>query len=163
VAYQGALGLDPAMLLALNERLAPRPDLLVLLDIEPAVGLDRVHARGDKADLFENVQNLEASRAIFNGLQGDFILRLDATRPADELAQEVRDALLYGPLLRRLCPDAAQWGTSCSHLVRGGCAWSRMAWHDPRPLPRFDDIIADDGAPIGTRLERIVARAAGRE
>jgi len=101
VAYQGARGLDPADLLRRNEEFAPRPDLVVILDVPPRVGLERIAGRGDTADLFEREDNLAKAREIFLGLEGDHILRLDGTRPADELHLEILGRLQEGPLASR--------------------------------------------------------------
>lgn len=64
-AYQGAAGLDVAQLLRANRTFAPRPDLLLVVDVEPAVGLARVGARGDRANHFEVTDTLERARTIF--------------------------------------------------------------------------------------------------
>jgi len=64
VAYQGAAGLDVHELLAAND-FAPKPDLLLVLDVEPDEGLSRIRARGDKPNHFEDIDNLERCRAIF--------------------------------------------------------------------------------------------------
>lgn len=67
VAYQGARGMDPAELLRQNA-FAPRPDVCVVLDVEPRLGLSRVSKRGDVADLFEREDALAAARSIFTDL-----------------------------------------------------------------------------------------------
>ena len=46
MAYQGARGVNPEVLREQNEAFAPEPDLLVLLDITPQLGLDRIRTRG---------------------------------------------------------------------------------------------------------------------
>lgn len=97
VAYQGARGMDPDHLLQANS-FAPRPDLVVLLDVPPRIGLGRIAGRGDTADLFEEESNLDKARAIFKGLKGDHILRLDGTSPALELHGEIVEHLMAGPL-----------------------------------------------------------------
>lgn len=97
IAYQGAVGLDTTMLQEVNEAFAPVPDVLVILDIDPRVGLGRVASRGDDADLFENIDNLTKSRAIFNQLKGDYILRIDATLGVDTVTDTITkriDAIL---------------------------------------------------------------------
>lgn len=68
VAYQGAAGVDPDELHRLNE-FAPRPDLLVLLDVSPSVGLARISTRGDVPNAFEDPASLAAARAIFLSLR----------------------------------------------------------------------------------------------
>jgi dTMP kinase len=92
MAYQGARGLDPAVIRAENERVAPRPDLLVILEIEPAAGVARVNARG-KGNLFEREDDLRRAAAIFATITDPAPLRLDATRPEGELTKEILAAL----------------------------------------------------------------------
>jgi dTMP kinase len=93
VAYQGARGLDPVEVLRSNA-FAPVPDLLFVLDIDPKMGLGRVAARGDKADLFEKEDELERARDIFVNwarwnASVDGVHILDATRPQSELTTEI--------------------------------------------------------------------------
>lgn len=64
-AYQGARGVDPQELLRRNEEFAPEPDLLILLDVDPKVGLKRIRTRGDRANLFEQNNTLRRAREIF--------------------------------------------------------------------------------------------------
>jgi dTMP kinase len=90
VAYQGARGKDPAELLALNESFAPRPDLLLIFDIDPRIGLARVRARGDVADLFEQVDQLAAARAVFATLSGDHVRTVDASADVDAVEGQIR-------------------------------------------------------------------------
>lgn len=64
VAYQGAAGVAMGDLMAANE-FAPRPDVLLLLDLDPSIGLARIRARGDVPNHFESEGNLADCRAIF--------------------------------------------------------------------------------------------------
>jgi dTMP kinase len=89
-AYQGARGVDPARILEANERFAPKPDLVLLLDFDPEGGLARVRARGDAPNTFEQLEQLRAVRGIFLGLQYPFIRRIDAGRSADAVWQDCR-------------------------------------------------------------------------
>lgn len=98
VAYQGARGLDTDELLAANEQIAPRPDLLLIFDIDPALGLARVRGRGDVADLFEVPAALAEARRIFATLDGPHVLHLDARHPIADVSATIADALLRGPL-----------------------------------------------------------------
>ncbi len=100
VAYQGARGLDPKELLLANRAFAPKPDLLVLLDVEPQVGLDRIQRRGDRHDLFENVDQLTLARAIFLQLDEPHLLKLDGTRPPNEIHAAILARLYAGPLAK---------------------------------------------------------------
>ena len=65
VAYQGARGLDPVELFARNRAFAPKPDLVVLVDVEPKHSLERINARGEGQDLFETLGELTAVRQRF--------------------------------------------------------------------------------------------------
>lgn len=84
VAYQGAAGLPVQQLLADNS-FAPRADVLILLDLAPAVGLERIRARGDEPNAFETLENLEAVRSIFLQLQDPEMVTIDAARGIDEV------------------------------------------------------------------------------
>ena len=87
-AYQGARGADPAEIIARNETFAPRPDLVLLLDIDPLGGTGRILRRGDQPDDFEAVTYLAKVREIFLSLPQPFIRRINAARPADEVFGE---------------------------------------------------------------------------
>lgn len=85
-AYQGAAGLDSAEILAQNETFAPKPDLLLLLDLSPQLGLSRIAARGDRANAFENEASLTRCRSIFRGIEN--AVRIDAARSAEAVLSD---------------------------------------------------------------------------
>lgn len=87
VAYQGAAGLDVGDLMRAND-FAPRPDVLLLLDLPPATGLARIRARGDIPNAFETTETLEACRAIFLGMDVPNKHVMDATRDADAVLHD---------------------------------------------------------------------------
>lgn len=87
VAYQGAAGLDTSTLLESND-FAPRADVLLVLDLEPAAGLARIRSRGDQPNAFETPATLEAARSIFLAMPAPHKRVLDATRSADDVLQE---------------------------------------------------------------------------
>lgn len=91
VAYQGARGFDPQELLRLNEAIAIEPDLLVIIDVDPAVGLARIGVRDGAANEFESLTQLNRSREIFRSLQKPYLVRLEGTAPPNE----VRDGILF--------------------------------------------------------------------
>lgn len=95
VAYQGARGMDPAALLAQNEEIAPRPDVVVLLTIGAEDGLARVDARGT-ANEFETIPALKASASIFDLLGGPHIIRVDG-RPAVADVHAAVARAVHGP------------------------------------------------------------------
>ena len=88
-AYQGARGMDPKALIARNEEFAPEPDLLVLLDVEPKQGLERIRTRGDTANHFEVPATLLRAREIFNSIHQPYLLKLDARKSPEELTEEI--------------------------------------------------------------------------
>jgi dTMP kinase len=92
VAYQGARGLDPAELLARNA-FAPAPDILVVLDVAPALGLARVRARGDVADQFEREDQLTRAREIFRGLELPYLLLVDGAQDAARVTEVIAGRL----------------------------------------------------------------------
>ena len=87
-AYQGARGADPEAVLSLNEAFAPVPDLVLLLDCDPLVSLERVRMRGGAADEFEKLEELQAVRRIFLSLRRPFIRLIDASRPPEVVGAE---------------------------------------------------------------------------
>lgn len=84
-AYQGARGLDSAKIIAENEAFAPVPDLVLLLDLEPAAGHQRIDARGQGRDDFEGGDYLAEVRRIFLSMDRPFIHRLNAGRAPGEV------------------------------------------------------------------------------
>lgn len=77
-AYQGAAGHDPQAIIAENERFAPKPDLVLLLEVPVSLGVHRVrHLRGEVLNDFEQEETLARVAEIFSRLQGDHIRRLD--------------------------------------------------------------------------------------
>jgi dTMP kinase len=96
-AYQGARGADPAAIIAENERFAPPPDLVLLLDLDPRAGLGRVRTRGDQPNEFERESELQRVRDIFRSLSHPSLRIIDASKGAF-LVREEALALLAGAL-----------------------------------------------------------------
>ncbi|WP_433828083.1 dTMP kinase [Actinoplanes sp. CA-015351] len=101
LAYQGAGRTLPVQEISWLSSWATgglKPNLVVLLDVEPGVGLTRVDSRGDGADRLES-----ESRAFHERVRYAFLdlaaadpkryLVLDASRPVDELAAAVATRL----------------------------------------------------------------------
>lgn len=66
VAYQGARGLETDFIEKKNEEIAPKPDILIILDLEPKVALDRITGkRNETPNHFERRTYLENVRKIF--------------------------------------------------------------------------------------------------
>jgi dTMP kinase len=104
VAYQGARGLDPGAVLALNRDFAPIPDLVFLIDVEPKTGLERVSKRGAGQDLFETLDELTKARQIFQWLaQTEHHLRtVDARVSVEAVHHTVLRELVLGPIFGRM-------------------------------------------------------------
>lgn len=66
MAYQGARGGDIARIRRENEAIAPKPDLVLLVDFDPQIALTRIReSRGDVPNEFERLDQLQAIRTIF--------------------------------------------------------------------------------------------------
>ncbi|HEU5125996.1 MAG TPA: dTMP kinase [Verrucomicrobiae bacterium] len=85
MAYQGARGMSPSEIQSRNETFAPEPDLLVLLDIEPKIGLNRIRTRGDRANHFEKTGTLRKAREIFLSIDKPYLYKLDAKESPEKL------------------------------------------------------------------------------
>lgn len=92
VAYQGAAGIPLNAVLDAHG-FAPQPDVLLLLDVEPRVGIERIRARGDKPNAFETFDNLEACRAIFLELDMPKVV-IDAAQSPEQVLAEAQLAVL---------------------------------------------------------------------
>ena len=93
VAYQGARGLDPAQILAESEAAFPHPDLAILVEIEPALGLERVNARladgGTAEPLFEEIVFLREVARVFAGLRVPYLVRVAGDDTAESVHRHV--------------------------------------------------------------------------
>jgi dTMP kinase len=79
MAYQGARGFDPAEIRLRNEAFAPRPDLLLILDLSVESAHGRIGARGDTTNEFEQRDTLSRCREIFLSLRDEpFACVIDA-------------------------------------------------------------------------------------
>ncbi|MBL9115552.1 MAG: dTMP kinase [Verrucomicrobiaceae bacterium] len=80
-AYQGSRGADYHQIIAQNESFAPRPDLVLVLNVDVDAGLQRIRMRGDKPNLFESKGALTKARNIFLQLaeQNENAVLIDAS------------------------------------------------------------------------------------
>lgn len=97
VAYQAAsLGdrADRDWLLDIQKRSVMRPDLSVLLDIDPAVSMARVGSRGEELSRFERLDFLEKVRSEYLRLAEVLGYEVvDASRPPEEILGDVLDIM----------------------------------------------------------------------
>ncbi len=77
IAYQGALGLDPAYIQKINEERFPKPDIVILLDASPTVSISRIiKGRREKNNQgYEQEDYLIEVRKIFKKLMADPIVQ----------------------------------------------------------------------------------------
>jgi len=91
IAYQGAKGLDRDRIRRMNERFAPKPDLVFILDIRAGEGLARISGRREKDVLFERESYLAKVRRIFLSFRGARFVQIDARRSRKDVARQIYD------------------------------------------------------------------------
>jgi dTMP kinase len=94
MAYQGARGLDVRKIKEDNERFAPVPDLVIVLDIDPGRSLERVKNRKNLVGHFENEGYLKKVREIFLriGEEPNAVI-IDADAPVEEVHRRIARAV----------------------------------------------------------------------
>lgn len=164
-AYQGIRGFDAHELLSRNEAFAPVPDVVLLLDVDPAAAVDRIIARDGKANEFERVELLTQIRAVFKRLDRSCLVTLDASVGIDALHVAVWSAVFDGPLFRALCRRtdglAACAPTFCP--LRDGCELlalnARRQPHGPTAAAAATlDVLNDPTIPDGDKAAALLAR-----
>lgn len=88
-AYQGSRGLDWREILRRNESFAPRPDLLLLLDLPLETSADRILNRGERGTEFEKREWLERCRDIYLQIRDPALRRIDATAGVEAVAAAI--------------------------------------------------------------------------
>ncbi len=101
VAYQGARGLDYEKILGDSEDQFPIPDLVLLLEIDPQIAFERVHARGSEIEgVFEQRDFLSRVASVFDILDCTYLERLSGEGELDQIeaiiAERVRLRLGLG-------------------------------------------------------------------
>jgi dTMP kinase len=90
MAYQGIRGFDPTEIRRKNEEFAPRPDRLIILDLDVDSALARIGSRGDNANEFEQRDSLACCREIFLSLQGESFTRvIPSGGSLDDVTQQI--------------------------------------------------------------------------
>jgi dTMP kinase len=100
MAYQGALGYDSEVIRQRNEAFAPPPHLLLLLDIAPPQGLQRVQQQR-QLDGFERLDYLQRVATIFARMDFPYLRRIEAAASPEviqaQVWQEVQHLLGQSP------------------------------------------------------------------
>jgi dTMP kinase len=95
IAYQAGSELSAEQIRVDNEAFAPRPDLLLILDLPVETGLARIGARGDRPNAFEAVATLEHCREVYRSFAGESFARMiDANADADQVTAAASAALV---------------------------------------------------------------------
>ena len=103
IAYQAGSDLSAEQIRADNEAFAPRPDLLLILDLPVETGLARISARGDRPNAFEAVATLQHCREVYRNFSGEpFARMIDASADADAVTAQASAALVRKLDARRM-------------------------------------------------------------
>jgi len=92
IAYQGAAGVPIDFIKYINS-LVPKPDLTVILDVDPQIAVERISRRGG-AEKFEHAAFLRRVREIYlrrAAEEGHPVV--DASRPPEAVAREVAEII----------------------------------------------------------------------
>jgi len=119
-AYQGARGADPEIILSQNEAFAPQPDLLVILDVSPQTGLQRIRERGDEPNKFETLDSLERARAIFNQIDRPYKIGLNGEDLIDMIGSSIMYAFQRGAAEKIAKYDLSPSGANRMRQLFGG-------------------------------------------
>jgi len=104
IAYQGARGANVDELREQMLRIAPPPDVVFLIDLDPQVGLSRISdSRGDVPNDFERLEPLTMIRRIFLDLAATdpTIRTIDGSQAVEQVHQDVKNCLLQDVLVRK--------------------------------------------------------------
>jgi dTMP kinase len=94
VAYQGARGLDPEKILADSEAEFRRPDLILVFTLGADEGMARIEARGSALEAaFEEIGFQHRVAAVFEALEIEELVRIDAAREPEPIAVDVLNAV----------------------------------------------------------------------
>ena len=95
MAYQSALGIDINLIQTLNEKIAPRPDMVIILDIEARIGLHRINNfRLEKENYFEKAEYLQKVGEIFDYMQDDNIHHIQASLSLEKVNAHIDELVL---------------------------------------------------------------------
>lgn len=94
MAYQGARGFNVMELRAENESFAPVPDLLLILDLNVELALERIGSRGDEANEFEKAEALQFCRDVFLSVDNEPYARvIDSSESLESIHSAILTAV----------------------------------------------------------------------
>jgi dTMP kinase len=105
MAYQGALGLDPEFIRTENEKIAPRPHLILYFRLPLQESLRRIMAsRPEGHNLFEIASYQERVRDIFETMKLPDFSVIDASQPPEQVTADVIREMAAAMAKRRTVP-----------------------------------------------------------
>jgi dTMP kinase len=130
IAYQGSRGASVEEVKALMESRFPIPDVVFVLDIDPAIGIHRIaHSRGEEPNHFEDRTNLAKAREIFQAMAGSNIRHIEGAMSPEAVHSEIITRFIDGPLNAKRC--AKHYGCDnhfdCTFRLTGTCEWFKIA------------------------------------
>lgn len=93
MAYQGATGANVEEIRECNEAFATVPDVAFWLDIPVEMSIDRMNARGNGHDAFENEPFLQACKNIYSSMEMPWLHRIEADGSIAEVQARIRDVI----------------------------------------------------------------------
>jgi dTMP kinase len=95
MAYQGARGLDPLRIKEENEAFSPKPDLIIVLDIDTQKSMERVNTRKNVVKHFENETYLRDVRRIYLEIgKGPGAVIIGTDVPVEQVHKEIVQAVM---------------------------------------------------------------------
>jgi len=130
ISYQGARGGDIERLDQDVRELAVTPDIVFVLDLDPAVSMSRIRTRDGEPNEFEKLEDLRKIRTVFQWLceKDEVVHCLDGTQSPETIRTLILDRLLNGVLKEKRCAksygcDDPYW---CGFRETGTCQWWRI-------------------------------------
>lgn len=161
-AYQVVAGLSSAGIIEQNEKFAPRPDLLVVLDVPVQAGLSRIRSRGDRPNHFEAPEQLERCASVFRSLTGEHVRVIDGMLPMEhvtaEICRELRMSLLFQELCSKRAYKAQCEPEYCSSYET--CGYPATGPLQPLRVPSWVTTLADESLTPSERID--LARRLGK-
>lgn len=95
-AYQGARGIDPQDILRRNLDFAPLPDIILLIEVPVELAMTRIASgRVEGFSFFEEIENLKAVLAVYQGMTDSLIRRIDGSESREEVHERVLKVICH--------------------------------------------------------------------
>lgn len=131
IAYQGSRGADTNQIHEEMKAVAPRPDVVFLIDADPAITLGRIeNDRGEVPNHFEKLDSLRLVREIFLSLRSHdkSILQIDGQQRIESVYSTIVHLLVSGVLKTKRCAKSYDCDVLyCSYRQSGTCPWYELA------------------------------------